>query len=78
MEPLFAIIILSVMWAMREFMHHKNVEQLLAQQSMLTDKLMARNFEEYKELTAEPRQYEPVERTEEEEWAMEQKERLEQ
>ena len=62
-----AILILGVIWAYREIMHSKMVD-------MLTDKLMARNFEEYKELTSEPKVYEPVEVDDQKEWAMEQKE----
>jgi hypothetical protein len=69
-----AILIMGVMWAYREYSHNKTLGQVLASMDRVTDKLMARNFEEYKELTSEPRVYEPVTRTEAEEWEMEQKE----
>lgn len=68
---IIAILILGTLWAYREWTHTYQI-------NMLTDKLMSRNFEEYKELTSELKQYEPVDVSDEEEWAREQKERLEQ
>lgn len=68
---IIAILILGTLWAYREWTHTYQI-------NMLTDKLMSRNFEEYKELTSEPKQHDPVDMTDEEEWAREQKERLEQ
>jgi hypothetical protein len=47
---------------------YKREEQMKKERADLLDRIMARNYVEYKEQTAEPVKYEPVVVTEEEEY----------
>lgn len=51
--------------------HYKTIDRMQQTIDTLTDKLMSKDFKEYKELTQEPNIYEPVAVTEQEEWARE-------
>jgi hypothetical protein len=55
-----AIIVLAAVIALREYAHFEQTKQFHATIDKLSDKLIAKDFTEYKEMTTEPRVFDPV------------------
>lgn len=63
-----AIIALLVVFALREYTHHTHDTRRDALISELTDKIKARDFTEYKDKTAPVQLFEPVDKSDEDQY----------
>lgn len=72
---ILALFFFVIIIAVREYSHYMEIKQLHSTIDTLTDKVMAKDLVEYKELTQPVKTYEPVDHSEEAEWLREQEER---
>jgi hypothetical protein len=70
-----AIIVLLLIFIVREISHHLHDTRRDKLISELTDKIKAKDFAEYKDKTQPITTYKPVDNSEEAEWAREQEEK---
>jgi hypothetical protein len=70
-----SFIALTVLFVLTQLFHKQQQNQWAKERKDLYDRIMSKDIKEYKDNTAQPVVYEPVDNTEEAEWEREQIER---